>query len=140
MQQRSMARGLVFMAIALVFGLTSLGYPVGSFAHSGPGLFPLLVSGALFAIGLATAVRARFEAPQPLHFNLRHIGLILASLIGFALIAQWLDMAAAIVFLVGCSTLAGSDWSLARNLRISAVLIAIALAFEHFLGLALHVF
>lgn len=140
MIHRTMARGLAFMAIASVFGITSMTYPVGHFARSGPGLFPLLVSAILFAIGLVTVIRSRFEAPELVHFNIRNIVLILASLCGFALLAQFLDMAAAIVFLVFFATLAGSDWSFVRNVKIAAGLIAIALAFERFLGLNLHLF
>ena len=40
------------MAIALLFGLAALRYPLGQFSRAGPGLFPLMVSCLLFVIGL----------------------------------------------------------------------------------------
>ena len=78
------------MAIALVFGLTSLRYPIGQFSRAGPGLFPLSVSGLLFLIGLFTVVRSRFVERVPLDFKMKNIAIILASLCGFAVISHWL--------------------------------------------------
>ncbi len=58
---RNFIRGLVLMAIALLFGLVSQqNYSIGQFSRSGPGLFPLMVSSILFLIGLITVVRSRF--------------------------------------------------------------------------------
>ncbi len=46
-------------------------------------------------------------------------------------------MLLAIVFLVFCSTLAGTSYSVARNIKISLGLIAVAFAFKNLLGLEL---
>jgi hypothetical protein len=59
MNDRNLLRGVFLMGIALLFGVFSFRYPIGQFSHAGPGLFPALVSGLLFLIGLATAIRAR---------------------------------------------------------------------------------
>ncbi len=125
------------MAIALAFGLMSLNYSIGQFRRSGPGLFPLLVSCMLFVIGLITVVRARFVEPVPLSYNFKNIAIILISLIGFALISEYFKMLAGILFLVFFSSLAASSYSLARNLKIAAVLIGVALIFKYSLGLNL---
>jgi hypothetical protein len=45
-----------------------------------------------------------------------------------------------IVFLVFCSSFAGTSYSITRNLKISAGLIAVAFAFRHLLGLQLPLF
>ena len=66
--------------------------------------------------------------------------LILTSLCGFALISMYLNMIAGIVFMVFCSAFAGSSNSWARNLKISAGLIAMALALQKLLGLNLPLF
>jgi hypothetical protein len=138
MNDRNLIRGLFLMAIALAFGLTSLRYPIGHFSRAGPGLFPLMVSSLLFLIGLFTVVRARFVERIPMDFKLKNITIILASLCGFAVISQHLNMIAGIVFMVFCASFAGTaKYSVMRNLKISAGLIAVALAFQKLLGFSL---
>jgi hypothetical protein len=122
------------MAISLAFGLASLRYPIGQFSRAGPGLFPLLVSCLLFLIGLITVVRSRFVERVHLNFNMKNIALILASLCGFAVISEHLNMIVGIVFMVFCVSFAGTSYSVMRNLKISAGLIAVALAFQKLLG------
>ena len=128
------------MALSLVFGLWSRNYQFGQFSRAGPGLFPLLVSCLLFLIGLITVVRAHFIERVHLEFNVKNIAVVLASLCGFALISEHLNMIAGIVFLVFCSTYAGTSYSVVRNLKISAVLIGIAFALQKLLGLNLPLF
>jgi hypothetical protein len=113
---------------------------VGSFAHPGSGLFPLLVSAMLGLIGLVMLVRSWLEQPTPIAVKARPIAIVLTSLAGFALIARHLDVAAAIVFLVFVAALAGPQYSVVRNLKICAGLLAIAFAFHRLLGLNLTIF
>ena len=137
MNDRNLVRGLFLMAISLGFGLQSLRYPIGHFSRAGPGLFPLMVSSLLLLIGLLTVIRSRFVERLPLDFNLKNIGLILLSLCGFAIVSQFVDMIAGIVFMVFCASFAGSSYSVVRNLKICAGLIAVAFAFQKLLGLNL---
>jgi Tripartite tricarboxylate transporter TctB family len=138
MNDRNLVRGIFLIAIALGFGLTSLRYPIGQFSRAGPGLFPMLVSGLLFLIGVITVARSRFVERVPLDFKLKNIALILASLCGFAVISEHLNMIAGIVFMVFCASFAGTaSYSVIRNLKISAGLIAVALAFQKLLGFSL---
>lgn len=137
MNNRNFVRGLCLMAIALIFGGVSFNYTLGELSRSGPGLFPLLVSSFLFVIGVLTVVRAHFVDPVPLNYSIKNIGIILLSLVGFSVISQFANMILGIVFLVFCSTLAGTSYSLARNVKISIGLIAVAFAFKHLLGLSL---
>ena len=134
---RNFVRGLCLMAIALVFGGVSFNYTLGELSRSGPGLFPLLVSSFLFVIGVLTVVRSHFVDPVPLNYSLKNISIILASLVGFSLLSQFVNMILGIIFLVFCSTLAGTSYSLVRNVKISLGLIAVAFAFKHLLGLSL---
>ena len=131
---RNLLRGLFVMAISLAFGLMSLRYPIGQFSRAGPGLFPLMVSSLLFLIGLISVVRSRFVERVHLNFKMKNIALILASLCGFALISEHLNMIVGIVFMVFCASFAGTSYSVVRNLKVSAGLIAIALAFQKLLG------
>jgi Tripartite tricarboxylate transporter TctB family len=137
MDDRNLVRGLFLIAISLVFGLMSLRYPMGQFSRAGPGLFPLLVSCLLLLIGLFTVARSRFVERVPIHFNLKNISLILASLCGFAVISEQVNMIVGIVFMVFCASFAGTSYSVVRNIKISIGLVAIAFAFQKLLGLNL---
>lgn len=135
MNDRNLVRGLFLIAISLAFGLQSLRYPIGQFSRAGPGLFPLLVSSLLLLIGLITVMRSRLVERVHLAFNLKNIAIILASLCGFAVISEHLNMIAGIAFMVFCASFAGtSSYSMVRNLKIAAGLIAVALAFQKLLG------
>ena len=137
MHNQKALRGLALIAAATFFAVQAATYPVGSFANAGAGLFPLLVSGLLGLIGLVMLVQSRFEPAVAMHFNARNVAIILAGLMAFVLIARHLNVLLAIVGLVFIATLAGTEWSLARNLKISVVLIGIAYAFHALLGLNL---
>lgn len=128
------------MAIALIFGLGSFNYTIGRFSRAGPGLFPLMVSCLLFLIGLISVVRSRFVEVVPLSYNMKNIALVLLGLCGFALLSQHLNMIAGIVFLVFCSSFAGTSYSVARSLKISVGLIVVAFMFRTLLGLQLPLF
>lgn len=135
MNNRHLARGLFLLAISLTFGLPALRYPLGDVSRPGPGMFPLVVSVLLFVIGLITVARSRFLERVPLEFNPKNIAIILASLCGFALVSRYLNMIAGIVFMVFLASFAGTAaYSVIRNLKISAGLIAVALVFQKLLG------
>lgn len=137
MKNQILVRGLFLMAIALLFGVWSTNYQIGQFSRAGPALFPLMVSCVLFLIGLITAVRSYFLDHVPIEFNLKNISIVLASLCGFALLSEYVNMTVGIVFMVFLSTWAGTSYSLVRNVKISAGLVAIALAMQHLLGVNL---
>jgi hypothetical protein len=134
MNDRNLMRGLFLVAISLFFGLQAVRYPIGQLSRPGAGLFPLIVSCLLLLIGAITVVRSRFDPKVPMVFNLKNIAIILASLCGFAIVSNYLNMIAGIVFMVGCASFAGTSYSLARVLKVSAGLIAVAFAFQKLLG------
>lgn len=140
MNNLNFVRGLFLIAIALIFGTASLKYNVGQFSKSGPGLFPLLVSCLLLMIGLITLVRSRFVKPVPVNYSVKNIALVLLGLCGFGVLSEHLNMIVGIVFLVFCSSFAATSYSVVRNLKISAGLIAIAFVFKNLLGLQLPLF
>ncbi len=137
MHNRHFVRGLFIMLIALVFGGAAFRYPIGKLSHSGPGLFPLMISGVLLVIGLITVIRARFTAPEPLNYSFRNIIIIMVSLCGFVLVSELTNMLLGICFMVFVSTLAGTSYSVIRNVKISAGLCAVAFGFKSLLGLSL---
>ena len=137
MKDQNLVRGLFLTAVSLAFGLGALQFNIGELSHAGPGLFPLMVSGLLLVIAIATIVRSRMVEPEPLSFNAKNIGLILLGLCGFAVVSQWINMIAGIVFMVFVATFAGTSYSWVRNLKIAAGLILVAFAFQKLLGLNL---
>lgn len=137
MNNQNFVKGLFIMALALGFGVAATMYPIGQLSRSGPGMFPFLISCVLFVIGLLVVIRSRFEAPVPLDYNVKNIAIIMLSLIGFAALSEFLNMIVGIVFMVFCSTLAGTSYSKIRNVKISLGLIAAAFGFKVFLGLSL---
>jgi len=134
MNDRNLVRGLVLIAISLAFGLPSLRYPMGEFSHAGAGLFPLMVSCLLLLIGVITVVRSHFVERAHLDFKTKNVAIILASLGGFAVISRFLNMTAGIAFLVFCASFAGTSYSVMRNVKITAGLIAVAFVFQKLLG------
>jgi len=135
MNDRNLVRGLFLVAVSLAFGLQSLRYSIGGFSRAGPGLFPLMVSSLLLLIGLITVARSRVVERVELEFNMKNIAIVLASLCGLAVISQHINLIAGIVFMVFCASFAGTaKYSVVRNLKIAAGLIAVGLAFQKLLG------
>jgi len=137
MNDRNLARGLFLVAISLAFGLTALRYPIGDFARAGAGLFPVVVSSMLLLIGIATVVRSRFVAKIPMDVHFKNIGVILGSLCAFAVITLFVNMLTAIVAMVFIATLAGTNYSWKRNVKISIGLCLMAFVFAKLLGMNL---
>ncbi|MBB1592726.1 tripartite tricarboxylate transporter TctB family protein [Achromobacter sp. UMC46] len=137
MNNQNFIKGVFIMAFALLFGISSFKYPIGHFSRGGPGLFPLMASSVLFAIGVITVITAIFTKPVPMSHSIKNISIIMLSLTGCAAISGLVNMIAGIVFLVFCSSLAATSYSTVRNVKISAGLIAVAFGFKTFLGLNL---
>jgi hypothetical protein len=137
MNDRNLLKGLFLAAVALVFGVGALRYNVGHLERAGPGFFPLMVSSFLFLLGAGMVLRSRFMERAPMYFNAKNIAIIMASLVGFAVLSYYVNMIVGIVFLVFVSTRAGTSYSVRRNVIISAALVAIAFAFRTGLGLQL---
>ena len=138
MNDRNLLRGLFLVALSLTFGITAvLKYPIGDFAHGGPGLFPTLVSCLLLVIGIATVIRSQFVDKVAMHLNFRNIAIILGALCAFAVITLFVNMIVAIIVMVFIATLAGTTYSWWRNVKISAGLVAMAFVFAKLLGMNL---
>ena len=74
MNDQNLLKGLLLAAVALAFGLGALRYPIGDFSRAGPGLFPLVISGILLVIAIASIIRSRFVQRVPVDFSIRNIG------------------------------------------------------------------
>jgi len=137
MNNVNLVKGLFLVALSLLFGLGALDYPLGTFDRAGPGMFPLMASSLLLVLGLIIAVRSFVVEKLVIHFNAKNIGIILVSLCGFALLAEYVRMILGIIFMVFVSSIAGISYSVVRNIKISVSLVLIALAFQKLLGVQL---
>lgn len=137
MNNQNFLKGIFIIGIALLFGVTSLRYPIGHFSRGGPGLFPLMASSVLFIIGVITVITSLFTKPVPMSHSIKNISIIMLSLVGCAALSGLINMIVGIVFLVFCSSLAATSYSTLRNVKICAGLIAVAFGFKSLLGLAL---
>ncbi|MGB3072086.1 MAG: tripartite tricarboxylate transporter TctB family protein [Ottowia sp.] len=137
MNDQNLLRGLLLAAIAAAFGIGATRYPIGEFSRAGPGLFPLMVSCLLMVIALAVIVRSRFVKRIPIDFSIKNIVLIIVALCGFAVVSQFLNMVFGIAFMVFVASIAGRPFSWVRSLKITVALVAVAYAFQYFLGLNL---
>jgi hypothetical protein len=137
MVNQNTGRGLLLAAVALVFLVQAPGYKIGSLSRPGPGLFPVIVAGTLLIIGIAIVVRSHFSEVVPLDCRVRNIALIAASLVGFALVSEYVNMLAGIAVMATIASLASDDFSIPRTAAIIVALCCVAVAMKKGLGVQL---
>jgi len=137
MINQNTGRGLLLAAVALIFLVQAPNYTIGSLVRPGPGLFPVLVASILLFIGLTMVVRAQLTEAAPFEFRFRNLALIAASLIGFALVSEYVNMIAGIAVMTTMACLASEDFSIPRTAVITIALCLIAVAMKKGLGVQL---
>jgi hypothetical protein len=137
MVNQNVGKGLLLATVALLFLFQAPGYSIGSLSRPGPGLFPVIVAGLLLVIGIAIVVRSRFTESVPLDFRIRNIALIAASLVGFVLVSEYVNMFVGIAVMVMMASLASDDFSIPRTAAIIVALCLVAVAMKNGLGVQL---
>jgi hypothetical protein len=137
MVNQNTGRGLLLAAVALLFLFQAPRYTIGSLSRPGPGLFPVIVAGILLIIGIAIVVRSHFIEVVPLDLRVRNIALIAASLVGFALVTEYVNMLAGIAVMVTMASLASDDFSIPHTAAIIVALCLVAVAMQKGLGVQL---
>jgi len=130
-------RGLLLVAVALLFLLQAPNYTVGSLSRPGPGLFPVIIASILLIIGITIVGRSFLMERVPFEFHWRNLALIAASLVCFALISEYVNMLAGIAVMATIASFASDDFSIPRTATIVVALCAIAFAMRRFLGVQL---
>ncbi len=133
-------RGFAFMAVALFFGVQACGYRIGNLAQAGPGLFPMVVSAIVGAIGIGMIVGSFIQKGHRADVRLKSIGIVLISLIGFALLTEYVGALVGVTFLVFFSALAGERYDWKRNVKITLGLMVITYLFTAVLGVSLRLY
>ena len=145
--------GGAFVALGAAFAIGSLGYDIGSALEMGPGYVPLVLGGALAALGVAivlTAVAAARvggeterplaqEEPGPVPW--RRGGLLVAAVVVFGLTVDGLGLGVALFLAAFLAALAGHRNTVVKSLVVAVALTALCLVvFVAVLQLRLPVF
>jgi hypothetical protein len=136
--------GLIFVGFGAAFGYAASGYPVGTAFRMGPGYFPLVLAGALVALGVAILVKgvsaAASETPiGPVPW--RGALLILAAVIVFGATVRGLGLVAALFLTAFLSALASRHNPPLAALFIAACLtVGCVLIFHYGLGIPVPLF
>lgn len=118
---RNLFSGLMFIAIALFFGLQSFPMGIGTPSNMGPGFFPLMLSALLAVIGIATVFSSEDREGKVAPFRLRGLVTILAAPLLFAALVTGAGFIPALWLAVFLATFASKELK-----RITAAVIATA--------------
>lgn len=126
---RDFRAGVMFLVIGAAFAGFAQQYALGTPARMGPGFFPTMLGVLLALLGAAIVLRsfAGNGAPQrvaPVRW--RPLGLILISVLLFALALPRLGLIVSIALLVGISALAAHDFSWKETLASIVVLLVLS--------------
>jgi len=130
-------RGLLLVAVALLFLLQAPSLTVGNLSRPGPGLFPVIISSILLLIGITIIGRSFLMERVPFEFHWKNLALIAGALVSFALVSEYVNMLAGIAVMATIACYASEDFSIPRTATIVVALCAIAWAMRRFLGVQL---
>jgi putative tricarboxylic transport membrane protein len=120
---KNLFAGLVFLGIAVIFGISASQLALGSAARMGPGYFPMLVSGALGLLGIVVMLEGFLrEDEHPEGFSLRGIVFVAASVLAFAGAIQPLGLVPAVALTSFLLSLADRDFRLVPSLAAAVAL------------------
>ncbi len=116
--------GLVFVSLALLFGISASRLALGTPGQMGPGYFPLMLSITLGVLGVAVLVIGlRKPGERPGGTNIRGTVLVTAAVVVFALAVRPLGLVPAVIASSMLFSLAG------RQFRpVSAIVASLVLA------------
>lgn len=112
MRQELLAGASVVLLAVVVLGVAA-GYPLGTLARMGPGMFPLVSGIILLLIGIGICIQALAGAEADAEpVSLRPILAVFSGLTAWAVLAPWLGLVPATVTLVVATSLArpGASW------------------------------
>lgn len=135
---KDVAAGLLFIAIALVFGVGSRSYELGSALRMGPAYFPLLASLLLGGLGLAILAKGLFTPGAPFGtVSVRGATLVLAAPVAFGLILPSFGFVPAAFVTAALSAAASRRSGLLATLAIALGLTAFSyVVFVRLLGIS----
>ncbi len=131
--------GLLYLLVGAAAFYIAQDYEMGKAISMGPGYFPLVLSGALMAIGAVSVVRSYLVAGEPLQgFAFGKLLYIAVSVLAFALVVEGAGLAIAVVVVFFISA-AGSkffNWKFTLMISTGAAVFC-SLVFVKGLGIPL---
>lgn len=120
---RNVAVGAIFVALALLFGTSSLSLNLGTAGRMGPGYFPLMLSVALGLLGLGiAAVGFLRDGERPGSANLRALLFVALGVAFFAFAVRPLGLVPAVFAGSVLFSLAGREFSVLSAVSAALVL------------------
>jgi hypothetical protein len=133
---QDLGAGLVFMLIGLAGLYFGSELAFGTAARMGPGYFPTLLSILILAIGIVVGLRAlTVEGPPVEPVQLRPIAFVVAAILIFGVLIEFVGLALTAVLLTLLAAFARRDVKLAETLLLGAGLAIFAVTvFVYLLG------
>lgn len=135
--------GLLFLAIAALFGITAfLSLEIGTAGSMGPGYFPVFMSAILAVLGLAILARAKGgEAVAHLPIPWRGLFFVLSAPIAFGLTVRTLGLVPALLVTVTLAVLASRkiSWRKGFSIVVGMTIFCVAV-FSYGIGLTVELF
>lgn len=126
--RRDFNAGLMFLAIGGGFAVLAQDYSMGTPTRMGPGYFPFLLAAIMLFLGAVVLVMSFVPADAeepPGATDWRGIGLVLASVLLFALLLPIAGFLLAVLALVFVSALASHEFRWKETLGLAIALIAL---------------
>lgn len=132
--------GALLIAIGLFAAIYALRYDVGTAGHMGPGYFPVVLGLVLIGLGVIIAVPAFARKGEAIEFRWQPLGLVIASIVLFALTLRPLGLVLATVASVFVAASADRNFSWTGRAVVSAgIALLVYLIFRLGLGMNLPV-
>jgi Tripartite tricarboxylate transporter TctB family len=153
LHNKNVLAGLMFMLFGGAFFIGALEYSLGTGARMGPGYFPRMLGGLLFALGVIIAIEGFIESKkgqdEPMNWHVLPMiyllgavgafGILLAGVPSMGIPAMGLVAASAAMIIIASIAADDKKW---KEIIISAVVLSAfcALAFVKGLGLQMKLF
>ncbi|MEO6927571.1 MAG: tripartite tricarboxylate transporter TctB family protein [Casimicrobiaceae bacterium] len=116
--------GLMFAVIGAAAVIIAINYPMGQAARMGPGYFPRALGTFLMVLGAISMWRGlRVRGPAISRWKLRPVVVVLASVVVFGNVVQFLGLALSTLFLVFVASAASHEFRW-KEAAFSGVLMA----------------
>jgi hypothetical protein len=133
--------GILFVVLGLAFGIGALSYRFGTPSNMGAGFLPACLAGILMVLGVVILVKAIIEPGELIEPGaFRPIGVVIGTLVLFALVLRPLGFAATAFLSSFAVTYAGASVPLVQRLLPATALAVVAtVVFVVLLGLPIPV-
>jgi hypothetical protein len=129
-RSKDLIAGLIFVFFGFAAIWLARDYPMGSARRMGPAYFPTIIGGALAMLGLIISARSFRSLSEPVRLPaLRPLIMIIAGVVGFALLLKPLGLVLALFVLILISCLGGSQFRVREVAILYIILVLMAVIF-----------